>query len=968
MFRRKRFWEIPKVFSFLERNKNFTFVQLFFGRIRNESNKNSKVEEIQRRTYFMQKIAEFLVKRRKLVLVFMIVLALISAVQIPKVGIITDMTHYLPDSSSMKQGMDIMEEEFNDMSIDNTIRVMFTDLKESEKDKLLDELSTIEYVASVSYESDSKEYNNGDYTLFILNIPYDYDTPEMDSVEAAVKKNYSDYEMIYNVDNPVVTSIPNWIIGVSMTIMLVIMLVMGESYIEPLLFLASIGVAVVINMGTNVLLGSVSSSTYSISSLLQMVLSIDYSIILMERYRQELREESDRQKAMTKAIHASFASIASSSITTVVGMLILCFMEFKIGMEMGTVLAKGVFISMICTLTVLPALILIFDKWIHKTAKHAPHFKMAFMGKFSFKARYAQTILFVLLFAVLSVTQGNTEMSYSMTLATEINEVFPKSNPIIIFYENEDEETITKLSEKWEQTEGVNAIMSYGTVLGKPYTVTHLANEIREMEIDMGDMEMDEDMLRLLYYNYYSNGNLPAMTIKEFVTFLTDEVMTNETFASEIDASMTENIDTMKKMTNAAELTKPMSIAEMAEFFDMGKEEVKQLYLLYFSNHGGVSTGKMTLPVFADFLVNEVANNPAYASMFTEEMKGQLQMILTFTDTEAIHAPMNYKQAAAVLGMDEESAKMLYVSYMAQSEEYIPEAMEIHTFISFICNDLANNPALSGAMAGSFDEATFAQLQNLLHLTDEAAITAQLPAAYLAQAFAMDEATVSGIMMMTGNTTGTMSMVEFVNVLMTPEMSANFDEATLQQLGMMQLMMNSTVNHVTYSYHDMAALLSMDAAQTKMLYTFYESGSKAEEWVMSVKTLVDFILANADTFSASMGAEAVGQLTLLQSIMNAADAGTEYTAKDMAVLLSMREAEVTPLYLLYISEHGNTSTWKVSAHKFVNFLVTDVMKNEQTAGAFDAKTSKQLKGVKKLIDASVSEKRYAAMFYKHKAH
>ena len=263
-------------------------------------------------------------------------------------------------------------------------------------------------------------------------------------------------------------------------------------------------------------------------------------------------------------------------------------------------------------------------------------------------------------------------------------------------------------------------------------------------------------------------------------------------------------------------------------------------------------------------------------------------------------------------------------------------------------------------MAGSFDETAFAQLQNLLQLTDEAAITAQLPAAYLAQAFSMDEETVSSIMMMVGNTTGTMSMVEFVNVLMTPEMSANFDEATLQQLGMMQLMMNSTVNHVTYSYSDMAALLSMDAAQTKMLYTFYESGGKAEEWMMSVKTLVDFILANADTFSASMGAEAVGQLTLLQNIMNAADAGTEYTAKDMAVLLSMREAEVTPLYLLYISEHGNTSTWKVSAHKFVNFLVTDVMNNKQTAGAFDAKTAKQLKGVKKLIDASVSEKRYAA--------
>ncbi len=904
----------------------------------------------------MQKIADFLVKRRKLVLALMVVLAIISAVQIPNLGIITDMTNYLPDSSSMKQGMDIMEEEFDDMSIDNTIRVMFTDLSESDKDKLLDELGEIEYVDSVSYESDSEDYNKDNYTLFILNIPYDYDTPEMDSVEAAVKEGFSDYEMIYNVDNPVVTSIPTWVIVVALAIMLVIMLVMGSSYIEPLLFLTSIGVAVVINMGTNVILGSVSSSTFSISSLLQMVLSIDYSIILMERYRQELCEEIDRPKAMAKAIGASFSSIASSSITTVVGMLILCFMSFKIGPEMGIVLAKGVFISMICTFTVLPALILIFDKWIHKTSKKVPHIPMAFMGKFSFKAKYVQTIAFVLLFVALFFTKDGTKMTYSMTLASEVNDIFPKSNPIIILYDNEDEETITQLSEKWETVDGVSTVMSYGTILGKSYTVSQLANEIRTMDMNMGDMEMDEDTLSLLYYDYYSNGNLPSMTVKEFITFLTDEVMTNEMFASEMDASMTENIDTMKKMADVNQLTKAMSISEMAEFFDMGETEVKQLYMLYFSEKGGVNTGTMTLPVFADFLVNEVANNPDYASMFAGDMKEQLQMIQTFTDKEVINTPMNYKQVAALLGMDEESAKMLYITYMAQSESYKPANMEIGTFISFICNDLANNPSF----AGTFDEASLAQMQQLLQLTDEAAITAQLPAAYLAQVFTMDEAMVSGIMQMAGNTTGTMSMVEFVNVLMTPEMSANFDEATLQQLGMMQTMMNSTVNHVAYSYSDMGTLLGMDASQTKMLYTFYESGSQAENWTVSVKDLVDFILANKDTFAATMGADGVGQLVLLQSIMNGADSGTEYTAEDMGMLLGMEEAEVKPLYLLYMSEHGDTSAWKISVHKFINFLVTDVLNNEQMAGAFDAETADQLKGLKKLVDASVSGKRYSA--------
>ena len=904
----------------------------------------------------MQKIADFLVKRRRIVLALMVVFALICAIMVPQVEIITDMTKYLPDDSSMKQGLDVMEEEFDDMAMSNTIRVMFTDLQEDEKDVLLDKLGAIEYVDSVSYEADSEEYNKDNYTLFTLNIPYDYETPEMDSVEAAVKEGFSEYEMTYKVDNPAVTDIPIWVIAVAMVIMLTIMLVMGSSWIEPLLFLASIGVSVLINMGTNVILGSVSNSTFSISSMLQMILSIDYSIILMERYRQELCQESDRPTAMAKAIGASFASIASSAVTTIVGLLVLCLMSFKIGADMGIVLAKGVFISLICTVTVLPALILIFDKWIHKTSKKVPHIPMGGMGRFSFKAKYVQTVVFVVLFVVLFFSKSGAGIVYTMSATSVIDDIFPKSNQVVILYQNDDEEAMMELSDKWSSKEDVKEIMAYGTTLGKPYTVSQLVNEIRTMaDMDMGDFELDEDTLGILYYNYYANGNLPSLTVKEFISFIIEDVLTNETFASEIDASMTENIDTMKKMADIEQLTKDMSIAEMAEFFDMKESEVKSLYMLYFAEKGGVSTGTMTLPVFADFLVNEVAENPDYADMFPEDMKSQLQMIQTFTDKDAIQKKLTYKEAAEMLGMDEASARMLYITYMAQSDSYEPAALEIGTFISFIVNNLANDPNF----AGQFDEATIAQMKQMLQLTDEATITAQLPAAYLAQAFSMDEATVSGIMMMTGNTTGTMSMVEFVNVLMSPEMAANYDEATLQQLGMMQMVMNASVNHTKYSYKDMASLLGMDAVQAKMLYTFYEAGSKAGEWKMSMKTLVDFIVLNQDAFGDTMGEDA-GQLVLLQSIMEGTINGTKYKVSDMAELMGMNEAEAKTMYLFYISEHGDTSKWVLSVQKFVDFIVADVLGDEELAESFDAESAKQLTGVKKLIDAVISGKMYAA--------
>ncbi|MBQ6843568.1 MAG: MMPL family transporter [Agathobacter sp.] len=900
----------------------------------------------------MQKIANFLVKQRRFVLLFMVVLAIVSALFIPKVEIITDMTKYLPDSSSMKQGLDIMEEEFADLSMSNTIRVMFSDLTEAEKELLLDQLGEIEYVDSVSYEADSEDYNKDNYTLFTLNISYDYDTPEMDSVEAAVKKDFTDYKMVYKVDNPVVTDIPLWVIAVAMVIMLTIMVVMGSSWIEPLIFLTSIGVAVLLNMGTNVFLGSVSSSTFSIGSLLQMILSIDYSIILMERYRQELCEDGDRPNAMARAINASFASVASSAITTVVGLLVLCLMSFKIGADMGIVLAKGVFISLICSFTVLPSLILVFDKWIHKTSKKVPHIPMAFMGRFSFKAKYVQTILFVVMFVVLFFSKSGANIVYTMSLASEVDDVFPKDNQIVLLYDNKDEEAITELASKWEKQDGVDEVMAYGTTLGKPYTVSQLVNEIRTMDVDMGEMEMDEDTLGILYYDYYANGNLPTMTVTDFINFLVDDVMTNEMFASEIDASMTENIDTMKKLADAQQLTKSMSISAMADFFGMSSSEVKQLYMLYFAKNGGVDTGAMTVPVFADFLVNEVANNPDYAAMFPAEMKGQLQMILTFTNKDTIQAPLNYQQAAAMLGMDEESAKMLYITYMAQQESYDPGKMELGTFVNFIVNDLAKNPVF----ADQFDEESLAQMESLVALTDKETITAQMDAAHLAAAFSMDEESVFGIMQMSGNTTGTMSMVEFVNVLMTPELSANFDENTLAQLGMMQTVMNATVNGDAFNFVEMAELLGMDAGQTKLLFTFYASGSEVDGWTASIKEMIDFIVLNP----SMVGADQTAQLGLLQTIMNATLSDSVYGADDMAALFGMGQQDARTMYLFYISEHGDTSGWRVSAQKFISFIVSDVLADESMAGAFDAESAKQLKGTKKMIDAVVSGKLYSA--------
>ncbi len=193
-------------------------------------------------------------------------------------------------------------------------------------------------------------------------------------------------------------------------LMMAIMFIMCASWVEPFLFMITIGAAVLINLGTNIFLGSISEVTYSIAAILQLILSMDYSIILLGFYRQELAHNEDRLSAMTNALVSAAASVSASGMTTVAGLVVLVFMRFKIGMDLGLVLAKGVFLSMFCVFTLLPALILAFDKLVRLTAKKAPHIRAGGLAGLSYRFRHVVLALLAVLFLGSYILQQNTEM------------------------------------------------------------------------------------------------------------------------------------------------------------------------------------------------------------------------------------------------------------------------------------------------------------------------------------------------------------------------------------------------------------------------------------------------------------------------------------------------------------------------------------------------------------------------------
>ena len=181
---------------------------------------------------------------------------------------------------------------------------------------------------------------------------------------------------------------------------MVILIIMSKSWVEPWLFLFSILLAVVMNKGTNIIFPNVSHITDAISAILQMALSMDYAIMLSTRYRQEKAkpDHPDKKTAMRHAMRYSFGAISSSSVTTVVGLIVLVLMSFTIGRDMGLVLSKGVILSLVSIFTSLPALLLMFDKLIEKTAKKTLTLKMDWFGRQSFNFHKFALPVFLLVF------------------------------------------------------------------------------------------------------------------------------------------------------------------------------------------------------------------------------------------------------------------------------------------------------------------------------------------------------------------------------------------------------------------------------------------------------------------------------------------------------------------------------------------------------------------------------------------
>ncbi len=527
------------------------------------------------------KFAGFIVKRRKAVLVFMVVLTTVVSLLMLGVHVNTDMTKYLPDGSSMKAGVELMEAEVPDAVSTHTLRVMVSGLDDDERASLTDKLGELEGVAAVTHVAGDAAYNQDDKALYVVAMDYDYRSAGQHSLESAiadlVANTYPQATTLIADDDANSSDIPLQTLVLALSLLFLILLAMCPSVLESLLFLVTIGCAVGINLGSNIVMGEVSSVTMCIAALLQLVLSMDYSIILMNRYRQELALENapegadrpsadQRDIAMRRAVAGAFSAITSSSLTTFVGLLALVFMSFKIGADLGIVLAKGVICSLVCVFTILPALILGCDRAIRATAKPTlhPERAMAGLARFSMRARYVTCVAFALLFAVAYIAQANTGVSYTLAKEDPIAQIFPRTSTVVLVYSNDDEDAVAAHIDEIEGAQGVEAINAWGCTLGRAYSASELQQVMKEYGDQAGDLGMDSSTINIVYSLYASGEDIDSMsklallklykadapedvrlTIPEFLGFVQEKLLPSKAFSTMADEKQKTAVDEM---------------------------------------------------------------------------------------------------------------------------------------------------------------------------------------------------------------------------------------------------------------------------------------------------------------------------------------------------------------------------------------------------------------------------------------
>ncbi len=381
----------------------------------------------------MNHFGKFITRHKFIILILGILLIIPSVIGMSMTRVNYDLLSYLPKSLETVEGQDIMVDEFGMGAFS---MVVVEDMEHKDVAKLKEKLADVDHVEKIVwYDSvadltlpvqmlpnDIREALFHENTTMMIAL-FDQTTSADETMEAITEMRQVVKEQAFisgmsgivtDIKNLALAEMPIYVTIAAVLALLVLVFTM-ESLLTPVIFLTGIGISILYNLGSNIFLGEISYITQALTAVLQLGVTMDYSIFLLESYQaNKVRFEGDKERAMAHAIGNTFKSVVSSSITTVAGFAALCFMTFALGRDLGIVMAKGVIVGVITCITLLPSIILICDKWIEKTTHRDFFPKFEKTSKFIIKHHLVAIVLFVLLFVPAYYGNKNVEVYYNI--------------------------------------------------------------------------------------------------------------------------------------------------------------------------------------------------------------------------------------------------------------------------------------------------------------------------------------------------------------------------------------------------------------------------------------------------------------------------------------------------------------------------------------------------------------------------
>ncbi|MCI2105587.1 MAG: MMPL family transporter [Intestinimonas sp.] len=459
----------------------------------------------------IKKISVWLTRKPKLVILVALLALIPSLLGAAATRINYDILSYLPPDSEASRGEALLEEPFQDAA---TTMLVVEDMPPAYCNQLLLDIQKIQGVTNATWLSNlvgiqiptdmipanlRDVFYSGDATMMIIQ----YDSPgasqrtmqAIDQVRTACNKNcfLAGFSVIIRDTRSLVDKeLPLYIV-MAVVLSLVAMAFTIDSWVLPLAFLISIGLAILYNFGTNFFLGQISYITKAIAAVLQLGVTMDYSIFLYRRYEEEKPKYDDPRDAMSQAIQAAFTSLSGSSLTTIAGFLALCAMRLLLGRDIGIVMAKGVVLGVATVILVLPSILLVLDKLIQKTHHRTLMPNFTRVNRFVIRNRKKFAVLFLLLYVPAVYSQANTAVYYkldrslpqtmdSIVATNKLKDEFNMaSSHFVVMRDDLSNAQLNEMTDRLEAVDGVETVLSYNKLVNDAIPDFFIPDEIKDL-------------------------------------------------------------------------------------------------------------------------------------------------------------------------------------------------------------------------------------------------------------------------------------------------------------------------------------------------------------------------------------------------------------------------------------------------------------------------------------------------------